>query len=247
MTFAGCWGLLNSEPIIPYIISSFIPSNQDVFQSVIRWLGVVLIIVGIVLLYYIHKLPSDSKANDIAKSAMYIRKAIIDLSQLYDTFVDKVIVYTVNDYLPYIKDDTAFQKDFKLYKDRGLAARSYIALNPQNPIMEDLKNGSERWIALNNDIKKAAMLISDKKLFAYLRSYKNTLENNGLSKIKVKVTLSENPVTNYTYRNLGNLNQYISDTNVEDALLKLNKYLDELIIEYSEEVKSADKFRANIH
>ena len=78
MMAGGVWGLFG-DPIVPYIIRTIAPNNQDVpndpTQYVTRIIGILLFIAGVILLYFIYKLPSDSRANSIANNAEIIRKS----------------------------------------------------------------------------------------------------------------------------------------------------------------------------
>lgn len=235
MMMGGIWGLFNGEPIIPYIYNSFTQSSQDMFQIITKGIGIVLIIGGIILFYYINKLPSDKVANSIANHAETIKKSIIDLNQLYNSIIDKAMAYDTNDYLPFIENDIIFQNDLKKYLDKGVAIRSYVAYNPENPVLQNLKRESKDWNFLNDSITRSAISISDKKLFTLLRSYKSQLDLYGLYKLKTKITLNENPVANYTYRQIVNLNQGVGDINTENARTNLIDHLNELISEYAEE------------
>lgn len=238
MMVGGVWGLFG-DPIVPYIIRTIAPNNQDVpndpTQYIARVIGILLFIAGVILLYFIYKLPSDSRANSIVNNAETVRKSIIDLNQLYNALVDKALTYNTNDYLPFIKNDIVFQKDLKKYRDEGMAIRSYIAYNPQNPLLESIINESEEWNTLNQSISRASISISDKKLSSLLRIYRSKLSAHGLYKVQSKITLDENPVSNYTYRQIGNLNQSMSELNAEIALEELMHHLNELISEYGEE------------
>jgi len=238
MMAGSVWGLFG-DPIVPYIIHTVAPNNQDApndsTQYVTRIIGILLFIIGVIFLYFIYKLPSDSRANCIANDAETIKKSIIDLNLLYSTLIDKALTYNTNDYLPFIKNDIAFQKDLKKYKDKGVAIRSYIAYNPDNPLLEDIIKKSENWGSLDQSIRKAAISISDRKLSSLLRTYRSKLFAYGQYKVQAKIILDENPVTSYNSRQVVSLNQSMSEFNVEVALEDLMNHLNELISEYGEE------------
>ena len=118
--------------------------------------------------------------------------------------------------------------------DKSVAIRSYIAYNPQNPLIEHLKKESKEWNTLNNNIDRTAMSMSDNKLLMLLRSYRDQLDTSGLYKLRAKITLVENPVTNYANRQIGNFNQDTLEINLETARTNLINYLNELISEYDE-------------
>ena len=234
MMIGGIWGLFNNEPIIPYMYNSFTQFNQDILQFITRFIGIGFLIGGVILFYYISKLPSDSMANSIANDTKTIKKSIINLNQLYGLLINKAMTYNTNGYLPFIENDIVFQKDLKKYMDKSVAIRSYIAYNPQNPLIEHLKKESKEWNTLNNNIDRTAMSMSDNKLLMLLRSYRDQLDTSGLYKLRAKITLVENPVTNYANRQIGNFNQDTLEINLETARTNLINYLNELISEYDE-------------
>jgi hypothetical protein len=235
---AACvWGWFNGQPIIPYIISSFTQPDQDAIKTLIRFVSVILFIAAVIFFYYVNRLPTDIIAKRIADNAKYIKNAIIDMTQLYKSFVDEAIKYNTDDYFPLIKDDILVKKDIKAFRDKGIAIRSFLTYNPTNPLLEKLKETSQRWKDLDDGIERAVMDISDTKLNTYLHTYRNQMESAGTNKVKAKAVLNTNPITEYFHRQVADISQDISDSSAGMARTKLISYLDDLIIEYSEESK----------
>ena len=139
MMFAGLWGLIFPDPPLFFLWKSVTEPTQDTVQWIIRLLGTASIIGGVILLYHTQKLPNDITAKRIGRDAERIKNAIIDMTQLYKSLVDDAITHGAKDYLPLIKSDVVFQKDIETYLDKGTAIRSYLALNPTNPVLEKLK------------------------------------------------------------------------------------------------------------
>ncbi|MGD0856777.1 MAG: hypothetical protein ABSA18_13370 [Dehalococcoidia bacterium] len=235
MLIAGIWGLVSPEPILSFLWRSVTEPAQNAAQWIIRLFGVAFIVGGGILLYRIQKLPSDITAKRIGQDAELIKKAIIEITQLYKSFVEDAKTYDTEDYFPLIKDDVIVKKDVKAFKDKGIATRSFLAHNPINPLLEKLKSASQEWKDLNDDIDRAAMDISDTRLNTYLRKYRNQLESSGTYKVKASAVLNTNPVTTYGHRQVVNLNQEFFDSSTEATRTELINYLDDLIIEYSEE------------
>ena len=239
MTVAGIWGLFISEPIVPFIISFLTNPLQNLPAFTIRLLELSVIVAGVIILVQIGKLPSDITAKRIGHDAILIKNAIIEMTQLYKSFVTDAKTHTTEDYFPLIKDDIVVKKDIKAFRDKGIATRSFLTYNPTNPLLERLKETSQKWKDLNDEIERAAMDISDTKLNTYLRTYRNKMESDGMYKAKASAVLGTNPVTTYLHRQAVDLNQEFIDSSTEAARTKLINYLDDLIIEYPEECEGA--------
>jgi len=241
MLIAGLWGTTFPQPILSFLWESLTEPAKDISQWSIRILGMGFIIGGGILFYHIQTLPNDTKAKRIGCDAQLIKNTIIEITQLYKSLIDEAMTHTTADYYPLIKDDVVVKKEIQLHKDKGTAICSFLAYNPTNPLFEKIKKDCPQWEKLNDTIDRAEMDISDKKLNAYLRIYLNGLQENGKYKVNSHAILSDNPATKYEYRQIVKLNQDFSDINIRQARIGLINYLDDLIMEYSEQEQTSKK------